>query len=363
MKFILLLVLFAHVYVSWRAFKIVPFPTLGKWLVVVLMLLALLALVLRFVRQFQGAFSLGFDSALYVVGTSWLIALLYLFFAFAILDISVLLRWVPRSFNHDSTWGAAAVFGVVALLMALGSVRYQSKDRVELNLSTSKPLPKPLKLVMLSDVHLGFHIGKAEFSQWVDLINAEQPDVVLIAGDIIDISMAPVNAQRLHEEFRRIKAPVYACYGNHEYFSNIDEVNKFYEQAGIHLLRDSAATVHGVNIIGRDDRTNGHRATLHSLMQKVDASRFTIVLDHQPFHLEQAERERVDFQFSGHTHQGQVFPMSLVTRAMYETDHGFLRKGGTSVYVSSGIGIWGGKFRIGTTSEYVVATITPQGVE
>lgn len=153
--------------------------------------------------------------------------------------------------------------------------------------------------------------------------------------------------------------PVYACYGNHEYFSNIDEVKKFYDLAGIHLLKDSAVEVAGINIVGRDDRMNGHRATLHSLMQSVDKSKFTLLLDHQPFHLEQAEREKVDFQFSGHTHQGQVFPVSLITGAMYEKDHGAHQRGNTQYYISSGIGIWGGKFRIGTNSEYVVATISP----
>ena len=214
------------------------------------------------------------------------------------------------------------VFGAVFALMVYGYVNYNAKRRVELNFTTSKSLPKPLKLVLLSDVHLGYHIGKQEFAKWVDMINAENPDLILIAGDIVDISLYPIRKQRFEEEFHRLKAPIYACYGNHEYFSNIGEVKKFYDLAGIHLLKDSAVEVAGINIVGRDDRMNGHRATLHSLMQSVDKSKFTLLLDHQPFHLEQAEREKVDFQFSGHTHQGQVFPVSLITGAMYEKDHG-----------------------------------------
>ena len=359
MKIVVFLILLGQAYISWRTFKFLPFPVWGKWVVVLLMLMALVSLILRFVRQFQGMSNLLLDTMLYDVGTSWLVVLLYLVLAFAVMDIGVATHLIPKGFNHHSAKASMVVFGAVFALMVYGYVNYNAKRRVELNFTTSKSLPKPLKLVLLSDVHLGYHIGKQEFAKWVDMINAENPDLILIAGDIVDISLYPIRKQRFEEEFHRLKVPIYACYGNHEYFSNIDEVKKFYDLAGIHLLKDSAVEVAGINIVGRDDRMNGHRATLHSLMQSVDKSKFTLLLDHQPFHLEQAEREKVDFQFSGHTHQGQVFPVSLITGAMYEKDHGAHQRGNTQYYISSGIGIWGGKFRIGTNSEYVVATISP----
>jgi hypothetical protein len=91
-----------------------------------------------------------------------------------------------------------------------------------------------------------------------------------------------------------------------------------------------------------------------------DASGFTILLDHQPNHLDEAVDAGIDFQFSGHTHHGQVWPLSLVTDMLFEDSYGPLRKGGTFCYVTSGLGIWGGKFRIGTRSEYIVATIRPE---
>lgn len=118
------------------------------------------------------------------------------------------------------------------------------------------------------------------------------------------------------------------------------------------------AAVDGITLIGRDDRTNVHRKPLKNLMKQVDARHYTILLDHQPYHLEEAEQAGIDFQFSGHTHDGQVWPISWITRAMYEQSFGSLRKGDTQYYVSSGMGIWGGKFRIGTQSEYVVLNIT-----
>lgn len=162
----------------------------------------------------------------------------------------------------------------------------------------------------------------------------------------------------LAEEFHRLNAPVYACLGNHEYYSGEPKAQQFYKDAGITLLRDSVATVYGISVIGRDDRTNLHRRSLSELMQGVDRKgRFTILLDHQPYHLEEAERNGIDFQFSGHTHHGQVWPASWITDAIYEDAFGPLRKGATQYYVSSGVGIWGGKFRIGTRSEYVVLTV------
>ena len=133
-----------------------------------------------------------------------------------------------------------------------------------------------------------------------------------------------------------------------------------YHNAGIHLLQDSAVVVGDLCIIGRDDRMNIHRDSLGVLMKKADREKFTILIDHQPYHLEQAERQGVDFQFSGHTHHGQVWPISWITEHVYECAFGPHQRGHTRYYVSSGMGIWGGKFRIGTRSEYVVATVSSQ---
>ena len=168
------------------------------------------------------------------------------------------------------------------------------------------------------------------------------------------------------EEFHRLKAPVYACLGNHEYFSGEPQARQFYHDAGIRLLIDEAAVVDSsIVIIGRDDRSNRDRKSVHELMGDREQlttmcrqSPYIIVLDHQPYHLEHSEAAGVDFQLSGHTHRGQVWPISWITDAVYECSWGTYHRGHTQYYVSSGLGIWGGKFRIGTQSEYVVATIS-----
>ena len=160
------------------------------------------------------------------------------------------------------------------------------------------------------------------------------------------------------KEFRRLQAPVFACLGNHDYYAGEPNSEKFYRDAGIKLLRDATIDLgNGITLIGRDDRTNKRRKPLKDLMSGVDRNNYLILLDHQPYHLEDAERNGVDFQFSGHTHDGQVWPVNWIEKAIYEDSYGPLMKGHTFYYVSSGLGIWGGKFRIGTQSEYCVVTI------
>ena len=151
---------------------------------------------------------------------------------------------------------------------------------------------------------------------------------------------------------------MYACLGNHEYYSGDREAQRFYSDAHIRLLRDESVTAGGMTIVGRDDRTNSYRAPVAALMQKADTTRYVVLLDHQPYHLEEAQKAGVDLQLSGHTHHGQVWPASWVTERLYECAYGPCRKGSTDYYVSSGMGIWGGKFRIGTRSEYVVITVS-----
>jgi predicted MPP superfamily phosphohydrolase len=244
-------------------------------------------------------------------------------------------------------------------LFVYGHLHYKHKVRQELTI-TSHKMTKPVKAVLLSDLHIGYHNQRDEVHRWIDLINDEKPDMILIAGDIIDGSIRPLKEQRIYEEFQRLKAPVYACLGNHEYYSGEPGALKFYQQAGIHLLRDSVVSVGDLCIIGRDDATNMRRKPVAELSSAVDYSKFTILLDHQPHHLEKAEEAGIDFQFSGHTHRGQVWPISWITDAIYECSWGSHQRGNTRYYVSSGIGIWGGMFRIGTRSEYVVLEVRGQ---
>ena len=113
-------------------------------------------------------------------------------------------------------------------------------------------------------------------------------------------------------------------------------------------------------IVGRFDRMNFKRKAVKALTANIDPKKYIILLDHQPYNLQDAEQSGVDFQLSGHTHHGQIWPVSWITESIYECAFGQHQRGNTNYYVSSGIGLWGGKFRIGTRSEYIVAELRPE---
>ena len=353
---ILLLPLLGHAYVSWRIWHLLPLPVWAKVCIIVLLFLALASLFVSFMVVQK--FPIGVTAAIYETGTTWIEILLYLVLIFLVLDILRLCHIVPSSLLHNNWW----TIGIIAMLLTgvfvYGNINYRNKVRVPVTLQSNK-ITKPVKAVMMSDLHLGFHNRRAEFARWVDLINKEKPDMVLIAGDIIDFSAYPLLKENATEEFKRIEAPIYACLGNHEYISGNAQALQFYADAGIQLLRDSVVTDGDICIAGRDDRMNSKRKTLANILSGIDKSKYLIVLDHQPYHLEETSAEGVDFQLSGHTHHGQIWPLNWITEAIYEVAFGPYKKGNTQFYVSSGMGIWGGKYRIGTQSEYIVANIQP----
>lgn len=351
---ILLVLLSSLVYVGWHIWAIAPLPVWGKWTLVGV---AIVLFSLEFVgfTPLMNRMPLWMSSCVYNVGNKSVIVLFYLLMAFVVLDLGRLVHIVPRSLLHESLPATAVLTVLMVGIFVYASVHYQHKERVSLELDSGGRLQQPVTVVMASDLHIGYHNRRADLAKWVDMINAEHPDLVLIAGDIVDFSFRPVIEEDMAAEFRRIEAPVYACLGNHEYYAGEPDAEQFYREAGINLLIDSSITVDGVRIVGRDDRTNPKRKSLSQLVG--DDSLYTIVLDHQPYHLEEAERQGVDFQLSGHTHRGQVWPLSWVTDALYECSWGSHQRDATHYYVSSGLGIWGAKYRIGTQSEYVVAQI------
>ena len=357
MIILLLLPLLGMVYACWHTWVLLPLNSAWKGAVITLGVACFLLLFVDLSGTLDGL-PLALARVLYEVGTSSVLVLLYVVMAFLVLDIGRLAHVVPRSWLYGNGVTAAALAGLLMTVFLCGHIHYKHKVRVALKMETEKPLTKGYTIVMASDLHLGYHNTRRELARWVDLMNAERPDLVLIAGDIIDSSVRPLLEEEMAAEFHRLEAPVYACLGNHEYYSGEPRALAFYEAAGIHLLRDSCAVVGDVCIIGRDDRANPHRMALRKLMQQADRTKYCILLDHQPYHLEQTEQAGIDFQLSGHTHEGQIWPISWVTHTMYECAWGKHQRGNTLYYVSSGLGIWGGRFRIGTQSEYVVGTLS-----
>ncbi|MDD4969074.1 MAG: metallophosphoesterase [Paludibacter sp.] len=328
----------------------------------------LVTAILLFMSLFAGmifgnAMPLGFGKVVSFLGFTYLIIFSYLFLSFILVDVLRLLNLLVqvRTAYMDSfrLWMMVATLVITGIALIIGNYKFNHPKTVTLNLSIKNPIQnKDLKIVAVSDLHLGISIDKKKLQSYVKMINDQHPDIVLLAGDVSDRSMIPVISQNMLEEFRAIKAPkgVYAINGNHEHYAETSTATADYlKEAGIIFLKDSSCLVDSsFYVVGRDDRTNTKRKSLKDLVSGLDSKFPRILMDHQPYHLEEAEKNNIALQISGHTHNGQFFPGNLFVKRIYELGYGYLKKGNTHFYVSSGLGLWGPQYRIGTESEMVV---------
>ncbi|MDL2315371.1 metallophosphoesterase, partial [Bacteroidales bacterium OttesenSCG-928-C19] len=362
---ILLLYLSVNVYVCVRGMQ--ALSGLGTLRIVFLVTFILAALSFIISIPLENYLPLKANFFIQTIGNSWLLIVFYCAVILLVFDVFRLanhfLHFFPKVMTVNWETTKLIAFGFTTILLtvvcSLGYMRFSNPQIKELEISVDKTCSdKELTVVAISDVHLGFTIGKNRLQSYVEKINSLQPDIVLIAGDLFDRNIRPVMQQKLNEDLRRISSTygVYAVYGNHEYYGHISttkekDVQDFLTSTGICFLKDSVIHLeNGMSIIGRDDMTNSHRKSINALMADVDTEKPVLMMDHQPYHLEEAEENGVDLQISGHTHAGQVFPGNHIVNKIYELGYGYKTKGATHYYVSSGLGLWGPPFRIGTKS-------------
>ncbi|MDD4656758.1 MAG: metallophosphoesterase [Bacteroidales bacterium] len=361
---VLLSILSINSYVFIRGWKVLP-PSFVIKTVYAVLFWALT--ILFFVRMFYGdSFSVSLSQVISAVAFTWLIAVVY----FALIALGVdFLRLIDRFFvvfpsfvkDNPLKWARITVVSAVAFvsfLLLYGSYKFNNPQVKSVTIEMSKPLPgKHLRVVLVSDIHLSSYINGSHLDKYVEMINSQNPHVVLIAGDIVDRNLQPLIDWDISSRFKKIESKygVFAVSGNHEYYGGEREsLFNYLRSSGITLLLDSVAVIGGtVQIAGREDRSNLNREELKDILKETDKSLPIILMDHQPFGLNEAIDNGVDLQLSGHTHNGQFWPGSLIVKWMYQVGYGYKKIGGTHFYVSSGVGLWGPKFRIGTASEVV----------
>lgn len=310
---------------------------------------------------------LGLLKVLYAIGTTWLACMLYFTLSFLLTDLinffNRFLHFLPDYLTkHFVGIQVLACSVFVFIVLLIGNIRFNNPTIETYNLKINKSAGSrdELKIIGISDVHLGLSIDKKRLKKYVEKINSLKPDVILIAGDLIDNNVRLLNEEHLEEELNKLNATlgVYACLGNHEYITGLDESVNFFDKTKIHLLIDTSIFIdNSFWIIGRDDKSNSKRLSLNSLMKDINKEQPVFLIDHQPYHLDEAQENKIDFQLSGHTHNGQIWPGNLIVKKIYELGYGYKLKGDTNVYVSSGLGLWGPMFRIGSQSEIVVFNI------
>jgi len=321
----------------------------------------------------------GITYWLTLVGAYWLAAMFYFFIILAGIDLVLLLDrglgFIPESVKlnpRNSRLLGHMVLAAVTLILIYGTwnARHPRITHYDISIPKQAGDLRQLRVVMVSDIHLGEIIHNGRLTRLVEAVNRLNPDVVLMPGDIIDEHIGPFVEQGMINTFRQLtpRYGIYAVPGNHEYIGgHIDKALHYLNEAGIEVLLDRYSKVaESFYIIGRDDRS-GRRFSgrgsreLADIMTGIDRSLPIILLDHQPSRLEEARLNGVDLQLSGHTHRGQLFPNHLITQRIYEIDWGILRKGSLQVIVSSGFGTWGPPIRVGNYPEVVDITINFEG--
>lgn len=278
----LILPIVGVLYTAWRMWHLLPFSIAMKWVAVGVLVVWFSTIFIAFSGALE-KMPLFAATAVYEVGFSFIFILLYLVMLFLVLDVGRLVHIVPKAWLFDNGYTSIGIFAFMLLIFGYGSIHYNNKVREQIDIKTDKAISldqKSTKIVLLSDLHLGYHNRRSDFRKWVDMINAEQPDLILIAGDIIDNSVRPLMEENVAAEFHRLTAPVYACLGNHEYYSNQPKARRFYREASITLLQDSVAKIGNLCIIGRDDRTNMQRKSLAMIMEEARKKGFISDLHH-----------------------------------------------------------------------------------
>lgn len=260
------------------------------------------------------------------------------------------------------TWAGPIVGLFYLFILIYGSILAWSPviHTFDLEVNKTAGQRKELKVLMASDIHAGVLVGKSHLEKLVSIAEAENPDIILIPGDLIDDYIEPYVKQNMGEVMEKLEAPlgVYAVLGNHDYYGeDTEQILTEMDKAGITVLMDEWARVENFYLIGRKDPTDESRKQLNEFLVGLDKSKPLIMLDHQPIDFSEANKQGIDVMLSGHTHKGQLYPASIITNLLYENDYGYEKMGKLHSFVSSGFGIWGPPLRIGSQSEVFVINL------
>mgnify|MGYP001438228129 CR=1 FL=1 len=300
-------------------------------------------------------------------GYLWM-GLLFLFLtAAATLDIFNLVCYKTGiKISPQSLFMTAAAYSVIIGIYGY----YEAKNIVTEHLTIkSRKIPvkvERIRIVQISDVHLGQVVRESRIKAIVALIKAASPDMLVSTGDLVDGHQKHFSG--LENLFLEVKPKLgkYAVLGNHEYYAGIVESEKFMRTAGFKILKNQTFELGGlINITGVDDSRNkaaqSSNAIIESeLLKHAAKSEFKLLLKHRPI-VEKSSEGSFDLQLSGHVHKGQIFPFNLLTWLSFPVRTGLTVMGnGSSLYVSRGTGVWGPPIRFLAPPEITVIDLIPE---
>jgi len=357
-----------HLYAYLKAKSSLSFSTVTSIFVIIFMLTMIFAPVLIRLSEKHGFEELA--RILSYVGYTWMGLLLLFTSASLIIDFYHLLTYLVSLIVKKNLIALApsskfSFFVPLILSITVATYGYFEAKHIRTERITVKTSKIPeevgrLKIVQISDVHVGLIIREERLKNMLDKVKTEDPDILVSTGDLVDGQINSLSG--LSELFREINPRYgkFAITGNHEFYAGLHQALDFTERAGFTILRGESLTVGGlINIAGVDDIA-GERYGLHrkvdekELLSGLPKEKFTLFLKHRPL-IDKNANGFFDLQLSGHTHKGQLFPFSLITKLYYPADSGCLRLLNNSyLYVSRGAGTWGPPIRFLSPPEITV---------
>ncbi len=274
--------------------------------------------------------------------------------------------------------GGAVVVSCILAVSIYGIVHARTLKIKSYDIAINKACAAgDMKIVLIADLHMGYSIGHRYIEKMADKINRLEPDLICIAGDIFDNDYDALDdPEAITAALKSLKSTygTYACWGNHDINENIlvgfsfdkkekltddARMGKLLTDAGITLLNDETVCIDDAfYLVGRRDRSRAKkvedgRLSPEELLSGLDRTKPVLVLEHQPRQLKELSEAGADAHLCGHTHDGQMFPGSLLVALMWDNPYGLERKGQMYSIVTSGVGIWGPDMRVGTDSEIV----------
>lgn len=318
--------------------------------------------------------SSAFSEWVYRIGAFWLALMLYLTLAAFLIDLvrifNYLFHFLPEFTPLMRFRLGMIVLSVVSVIVIAGHINalWINVKQIPLTIHKTVSGNPEVKILMASDLHLGALIGERREKRLLEIVREQKPDLVLLCGDQVDGEIAPVLRKNLGQHIQEIKTPlgVYAILGNHEYIGGINKTLPYLKSIHIQMLIDSTITLaNGIQLVGRNDRAGAHYTnglkSIQELISGTDPEKPIIVMNHQPYNLEEAVQNHVDLHLSGHTHDGQLWPFHYLTQAIFELSWGLMKKENTNFYVSCGYGTWGLSVRMGNRPEVVVFNVKFDG--
>ncbi|MFH1207498.1 MAG: metallophosphoesterase [Patescibacteria group bacterium] len=300
----------------------------------------------------------AFVNALYSGVSVWLGMAWYLILAVAAAWIVILIgRWFGAAMPLAIVGSIFMAIGLAYSIHGIWNAQHPIIKRIVVTIPNLPQAWKGRTAVQLSDVHLGPVHREKFFQKVIDQVKPLNPDAVFVAGDLFDGSGRDLD--KLAEPLNQLNPPLgmYYVTGNHETYIGLDRAMAALDAVRVTKLHDRAVIAAGLQIVGIDYPKIGEKKDFAAIMSHIDPDRPSIVLWHEPNHLDELKQLGASLVLSGHTHVGQMWPFNFITQAMYhDNDYGLHSDGNFSVYTSSGVGTWGPPMRTGNRPEIVAIT-------